>query len=99
MGWGPVEHQPHGSSTTSHVHMVCSWGLVKAYQQTHQDVYICPPTLHVLEAYNHKVNHNTHKELNTQECTVLQYACALQYISYCNDVRYKDKWVLDVKHF
>ena len=40
-----------------------------------------------------------HKELNMQEHAVLQYACALQYISYCNDVRYKDKWVPVVKHF
>ena len=79
--------------------MACLWGLVRAYQQTHQNVYICPPTLHVLEAYNHKVNHDTNKELNMQECAVLQYACTLQYISYCNDVRYKDKWVPVVKHF
>ena len=78
---------------------VCSWGLVKAYQQTCQNVYICPPAPHVLKAYNHKVNHDMHKELNMQECTVLQYAHALQYVSYCNDMRYKDKWVLVVKHF
>ena len=55
-------------------HMVCLWGLVRAYQQTHQNVYICLPTPHVLEAYNHKVNHDTHKELNMQEYTVVQYA-------------------------
>ena len=53
--------------------MVCSGGLVKAYQQTQQNLYICPPTPHVLEVYNHKVNHDMHKELNTQERTVLQY--------------------------
>ena len=29
----------------------------------------------------------------------LQYAHALQYISYCNDVRYKDRWAPVVKHF
>ena len=81
------------------MHMVCSRGLVRTYQQTHQNVYICLPTPHVLEAYNHKVNHNTHKKLNTQECTVLQYAHTLQYVSYCNDVRYKDKWESAVKHF
>ena len=40
-----------------------------------------------------------HKELNMQECTVLQYAHAMQYISYCNDVRYKDRWAPAVKHF
>ena len=79
--------------------MVCSWGLVKAYQETQQNIYICPPAPHVLEAYNHKVNHDTHKELNMQEPTVLQYAHTLQYISYCNDVRYKDKWAPVVKHF
>ena len=79
--------------------MVCLRGLVKAYQQTQQNVYICPPTPHVLEAYNHKVNHDTHKELNLQEYTVLQYACALQYISYCNDVRYRDRWAPTVKNF
>ena len=78
--------------------MVCSWGLVRAYQQTHQNVYICPPTLHVLEVYNHKVNHDMHKELNTQEHAVLQYAHTLQYVSYCNDMRYKDKWAPAVKH-
>ena len=79
--------------------MVCSWGLVKAYQWTQQNVYICPPAPYVLEAYNHKVNHDTHKELNLQECAVLQYVCSLQYISYCNDVRYKDRWAPAVKNF
>ena len=76
--------------------MVCLWGLVRAYQQTHQNVYICLPAPHVLEAYNHKVNHDIHKELNMQECAVLQYAHTLQYIIYCNDVRYKDRWALAV---
>ena len=80
-------------------HMVWSWGLVKAYQQTCQNVYICLAAPHVLEAYNHKVNYDTHKELNTQERAVLQYAHALQYVSYCNDTRYKDKWALAVNHF
>ena len=70
--------------------MVCSWGLVKAYQRTQQNVYISLPAPHVIEAYNHKVNHDTHKELNLQECAVLQYACTLQYVSFCNDTRYKD---------
>ena len=57
--------------------MVCLWGLIKACQQIQQSVYICSPTPHVLEAYNHKVNHDTHKELNLQEHTVLQYTHAL----------------------
>ena len=81
------------------MHMVCSWGLVRAYQQTCQNVYICPPALHVLEVYNHKVNHDMYKELNMQEHAVLQYAHTLQYVSYCNDARYKDKWAPAVKHF
>ena len=58
-----------------------------------------PASPHVLEAYNHKVNHDTHKELNLQEHTVLQYACTLQYISYCNDMRYRDRWAPTVKNF
>ena len=70
--------------------MVCSWDLVKAYQWTRQSTYICPLAPHVIEAYNHKVNHDSHKELGTQECVVLQYASALQYVSYCNDERYRD---------
>ena len=70
--------------------MVCSWGLVKAYQQTRQNVYFCPPAPHIMEAYNHKVNHDSHKELGPQECAVLQYAHTLQYVSFCNDERYKD---------
>ena len=77
----PMDHQQLAMC------MVCSWGLVKAYQQTQQNVYICPPAPHILEAYNHKVNHDTHKELNLQEHAVLQYACTLQYVSYCNDVQ------------
>ena len=79
--------------------MVCLWSLVTAYWWTHQNIYICLPTLHVLEAYNHKVNHDTHKELSMQEHTVVQYAHALQYVSYCNDARYKNKWAPAVKHF
>ena len=79
--------------------MVCSWGLVKAYQWTWQNVYVCPPAPHVIEAYNHKVNHDTHKELNLQECVVLQYAHTLQYMSFCNDARYKDHWAPAVKAF
>ena len=49
------------------VRMVCLWGLVKAYQQTRQSTYVCPPAPHVIEAFNHKVNHDSHKELGTQE--------------------------------
>ena len=79
--------------------MVCLWGLVKAYQQTRQSTYVCPPAPHVIEAYNHKVNHNSHKELGTQECAVLQYAHALQYVSYCNDERYRDHIAPAVKAF
>ena len=89
----PMDHQELA------VRMVCSWGLVKAYQWTWQSAYICPPTPHVLEAYNHKVNHDTHKELNLQEHAVLQYAHALQYVSYCNDARYRDSWAPVVKDF
>ena len=81
------------------VRMVCMWGLVKAYQQTWQSMYVCLPAPHVMEAYNHKVNHDTHKELNLQEHTVLQYACTLQYMSFCNDARYKDHWAPAVKDF
>ena len=51
---------------------------------------VCPPAPHVMEAYNHKVNHDSHKELGPQECVILQYACTLQYMSFCNDERYKD---------
>ena len=79
--------------------MVCSWGLVKAYQRTRQSTYVCPPAPHVIEAFNHKVNHNSHKELGTQERAVLQYARALQYVSYCNDERYKDHVAPAVKAF
>ena len=59
----------------------------------------CPPAPHVIEAFNHKVNHNSHKELGTQERVVLQYAHALQYVSYCNDERYKDHLAPAVKAF
>ena len=52
-----------------------------------------------MEAYNHKVNHDSHKELGPQECTVLQYAHALQYMSFCNDERYKDHLAPAVKAF
>ena len=79
--------------------MVCSWKLVKAYQRTRQSTYICPPAPHVIEAFNHKVNHDSHKELGTQEHAVLQYARALQYVSYCNDERYKDHIAPAVKAF
>ena len=79
--------------------MVCSWKLVKAYQQTRQSTYVCPPAPHVIEAFNHKVNHNSHKELGTQEHVVLQYAHALQYVLYCNDERYKDHVAPAVKAF
>ena len=89
----PMDHQQLA------MRMVCSWGLVKAYWQTWQSVYICPPTPHILETYNHKVNHDTHEELNLQECMVLQYAHTLQYVSYCNDARYRDCWAPAVKDF
>ena len=79
--------------------MVCSWKLVKAYQRTRQSTYICPPAPHVIEAFNHKVNHDTHKELGAQELVVLQYTRALQYVSYCNDERYKDQVAPAVKAF
>ena len=79
--------------------MVCSWKLVRAYQWTRQNTYVCPPAPHVIEAFNHKVNHDSHKELGTQERAVLQYACTLQYVSYCNDERYKDHLVPAVKAF
>ena len=79
--------------------MVCSWKLVRAYQRTRQSTYICPPAPHVIEAFNHKVNHDTHKELGAQERAVLQYARALQYVSYCNDERYKDQVAPAVKAF
>ena len=79
--------------------MVCSWKLVKEYQRTRQSTYICPPAPHVIEAFNHKVNHDSHKELGAQEQAVLQYARALQYVSYCNDERYKDQVVPAVKAF
>ena len=79
--------------------MVCSWGLVKAYQWTRQSTYICPPAPHVIEAFNHKVNHDSHKELGTQERAVLQYTRALQYVSYCNDERYRDHLAPAVKAF
>ena len=79
--------------------MVCSWRLVRAYQRTRQNTYICPPAPHVIEAFNHKVNHDTHKELGAQERAVLQYARTLQYVSYCNDERYKDQIAPAVKAF
>ena len=79
--------------------MVCSWGLVKAYQRTRQSTYICPLVPHVIEAFNHKVNHDSHKELGTQECVVLQYARTLQYVCYCNDERYRDHIAPAVKAF
>ena len=98
MGWGLMECQSHGPSQLA-ARMVCSWGLVKAYQRTRQSTYICPPAPHVIEAFNHKVNHDSHKELGTQERAVLQYAHALQYVSYCNDERYKDCLAPVVKAF
>ena len=79
--------------------MVCLWGLVRAYQWTRQNTYICPLAPHVLEAYNHKVNHDSHKELGPQEHAVLQYVHALQYVSFCNDERYKDCLAPVVKAF
>ena len=66
-----------------------------------QTKHLCLPTKHpdVIEAFNHKVNHDSHKELGTQECVVLQYACVLQYVSYCNDERYRDHIAPAVKAF
>ena len=88
-----MDHQQLGTR------MVCLWGLVKAYQQTRQSTYICPPAPHVIEAFNHKVNHDSHKELGTQEREVLQYARTLQYLSFCNDERYRDHLAPAVKAF
>ena len=34
-----------------------------------------------------------------QECAIVQYAQALQYVSFCNNKRYKDKLVPAVQHF
>ena len=48
--------------------------LLRLTSRPGQNVYICLPASHVLEAYNHKVNHDSHKELSVQECAVLQYA-------------------------
>ena len=79
--------------------MVYSWGLVKAYQWTRQSTYVCPPAPHVIEAFNHKVNHDSHKELGTQERAVLQYTHILQYVSCCNDERYRDHIAPAVKAF
>ena len=53
----------------------------------------------MFKAYNHKVNHDMHKELTTQECAVVQYACTLQYVSYCNDKRYESRLAPAVKQF
>ena len=89
----PMDHQQLATR------MVCSWGLVKAYQRTRQSTYVCPPAPHVIEAFNHKVNHDSHKELGTQARAVLQYAHALQYVSYCNDERYRDHIAPAVKAF
>ena len=89
----PMHHQQLAAR------MVCLWKLVKAYQRTRQSAYICRPAPHMIEAFNHKVNHDSHKELGTQECAVLQYARALQYVSYCNDERYKDHIAPAVKAF
>ena len=89
----PMDHQQLA------MRMVCLWGLVKAYQWTRQNIYICPLAPHVMEACNHKVNHDTHKELGPQEHVVLQYAHALQYVSFCNDDRYKDHLAPVVKDF
>ena len=89
----PMDHQQLA------MRMVCSWGLVKVYQRTRQSTYVCPPAPHVIEAFNHKVNHDSHKELGTQEYVVLQYTCTLQYVSYCNDERYKDRLAPAVKAF
>ena len=91
---GPMDHQQLAAR------MVCSWGLIKAYQRTRQSTYVCPPAPHVIEAFNHNlIPYDSHKELGTQEHVVLQYACALQYVSFCNDERYKDHLAPVVKAF
>ena len=79
--------------------MVCLWGLVQAYQQTHQSSYVCPPAPHILEACNHKVNHDTHKELSMQEHAVVQYAWVLEYTSFCNNEWYNKEIAPTVHHF
>ena len=38
----PMDHQQLA------VRMVCSWGLVKAYQQTQQNIYVCPLAPHIM---------------------------------------------------
>ena len=55
----PMHHQQLAAR------MVCSWKLVRAYQRTRQSTYVCPPAPHVIEAFKHKVNHDSHKELGT----------------------------------
>ena len=79
--------------------MLCLWGLVFAYHQTHQGHYECPPPPHALKAYNHKVNYYSHKDLSAVECSILQYARVLQYISYKSDDRYYWEIMLTVKCF
>ena len=77
MGWILMECQPHGPSAVS-----CENGLLmgptsgpgKAPTFAHQQP-------HIMEAYNHKVNHDSYKELGPPGSTwVLQYARTLQYI-------------------
>ena len=97
MGWWSLECQPYGPQTVGSP-IICLWGLVGAYQWTCQSIYVCLPAPHILEAFNHKVNHDMHKELPTQEHVVMQYAWALQYVSFCNK-RYKDKLAPAVWHF
>ena len=80
--------------------MVCSWGLVKAYQQTRQSTYICPPVAPCDRGPSTiRLIMTATRSEGTQECVVLQYAHALQYVSYCNDERYRDHVAPAVKAF
>ena len=92
MGWRLMECQPHGPPAIGCEDGLLMGRLLRLTSGPQQSIYICLPAPHIMEAYNHKVNHDTHKELNLQECVVLQYACTLQYMSFCNDARYKDCW-------
>ena len=67
--------------------MGLGWSLLADLPE-HLHVSTCS---HILKAYNHKVNHDTHKELPMQELTVMQYTQALQYMRFCNNKRYKDR--------
>ena len=53
--------------------LVYTWGLVRVYNHTKQGNYMCPLPPHCLEAFNHKVNYDTHPNLLLQDQTVIQY--------------------------